>query len=98
MLMVFWKTMHKMNSHNTVQANVVDGVTGQDNIADHWRQHFQHILNANDCDEATKDEIMGKFGNIQHDPDMVVSANCISKIIAKLECGKSAGPDGICAE
>ena len=29
---------------------------------------------------------------------MVVSANCISQIIAKLECGKSAGPDGICAE
>ena len=42
----FWKTMHKMNSHNTVQVNVIDGVTGQDNIADHWRQHFQHILNA----------------------------------------------------
>ena len=77
----FWKTMHKMNSHNTVQANVIDGVTGQDNIADHWRQHFQHILNANDCDEAMKDEIMEKFENIQHDPDMVVSANCISQII-----------------
>ena len=41
---------------------------------------------------------MGKFENIQHDPDMVVSANCISQIIAKLKCGKSAGPDGICAE
>ena len=52
----------------------------------------------NDCDEAMKDEIMGKFENIQHDPDMVVSAKCISQIIAKLECGKSAGPDGICAE
>ena len=94
----FWKTMHEMNSHNTVQATVIDGVTGQDNIADHWRQHFQNILNANDCDEAMKDEIMGIFENIQHDPDMVVSANCISQIIAKLECGKSAGPDGICAE
>ena len=41
---------------------------------------------------------MGKFENIQHDPDMVVSANCISQIIAKLECGKTAGLDGICAE
>ena len=28
--------MHKMNSHNAVQANVIDGVTEQDNIADHW--------------------------------------------------------------
>ena len=50
--------MHKMNSHNTVQANFIDGVTGQDNIADHWRQHFQHILNANDCDKAIKNEII----------------------------------------
>ena len=41
---------------------------------------------------------MGKFENIQHDPDMVVSANCISQIIPKLECGKSAGSNGICAE
>ena len=94
----FWETMHKMHSHSTVQANVIYGVTGQDNIADYWRQHFQNILNANGCDEAMKDETMGKFENIQHDPDMVVLANCISQIIAKLECGKSAGPDGMYAE
>ena len=41
---------------------------------------------------------MGKLENIQHDPDMVVLANCISQIIAKLEYGKFAGPDGIYAE
>ena len=41
---------------------------------------------------------MGNFENIQHDPNMVVSANCCFQIIAKLECGKSAAPDGICAE
>ena len=41
---------------------------------------------------------MGKFENIQHDLDMVVSANCISQIISKLECDKSAGPDGKCAK
>ena len=90
--------MHKMNSNINVQANVIDGATGQDNIADYWRQHFQNILNANDCDKAMKDEIMRKFENIQHDPDMVVSTNCIFQILAKLECGKSAGPDGIRAE
>ena len=30
--------------------------------------------------------------------EMVVSTNCVSQIIDNLECGKSAGPDGICAE
>ena len=29
---------------------------------------------------------------------LLVSTNCISQIIAKLDCGKSAGPDEICAE
>ena len=38
-----------------------------------------------------EDEIMGKFENIHHDSDMVVSTNCISQIIAKLESNKSAG-------
>ena len=29
---------------------------------------------------------------------MEVSTKCISEIIAKLKCGKSVRPDGICAE
>ena len=28
----------------------------------------------------------------------IVSPNCVSQVIAKLECGKAAGSDGICAE
>ena len=61
---------------------VLQQLTGQDNIADHWRQHFQNVLNAKYCDKAMKDKIIEKFENIQHDPDMVVSANCISQVIA----------------
>ena len=94
----FWKTVHEMNSNSTVQANVINGITGQDHIADYWRQHFHKILNANDCDQALKADIMQKFENIQHNPDMIVSTNCVSQVIAKLECGKAAGSDGICAE
>ena len=48
---------------------------------DHWGQHFHNILNANDCDEAMKDEIMGKFKIIQNNPDMVVSTNFFFKDI-----------------
>ena len=29
---------------------------------------------------------------------MIASTNCVSHVIAKLECGKAAGSDGICAE
>ena len=93
-----WKTVYKINSNNIVQANVIDDITRQDNNADYWKQHFQRILNANDWDEAMKTDIMEKFKNIQHTPDMVISASSVSQTIAKSKCGKSAGPNGICAE
>ena len=41
---------------------------------------------------------MRKCEGLQHNPQMVVSTNCVSQIVDNLECGKSAGPDGICAE
>ena len=94
----FWKTVHKLNSNSNTQANVIDGISGQDNIANYWRDHFYKILNTNDCDKSLKDDIVGKLKNIQHNADMAVSTKCISEIIAKLECEKSAGPVGICAE
>ena len=43
-----------MNTSSNIQANVIDGITGPDNIADHWSQHFQKILNSNDCDILLK--------------------------------------------
>ena len=41
---------------------------------------------------------MGRFKGTQHNTDMVVSTNYISQIVANLDCGKPAGPDGTCAE
>ena len=87
-----------MNTSSNIQANFIDGITGPDNIADYWNQHFQKILNSNDCDISLKSNIMRKFEGIQHNSEMVVSTNCISQIVDNLECGESAGPDGICAE
>ena len=95
----FWKTVYKMNSNNTVQANVIDGITEQHNIADYWKQHFQRILNANDCDTAMKADIMRTLKRFQHTPDMVILTSSVSQIIANAECCKSAGhADGICSE
>ena len=40
----FWKTMNKMNSCNTILANVIDGVTGPDSIASYWKQYFDKLF------------------------------------------------------
>ena len=39
--------------------------------------------------------VLSKFDNIEHDSNMAVSTKRVSENICKLECGKSAGPDGI---
>ena len=46
----FRKAVQKMNACNNVLANVIDSITGQENIADYGKEHFYKILNANDCD------------------------------------------------
>ena len=94
----FWNAVHKMNACNNVQANVIYGITGQDRIANYWKEHFYKILNANDCDPNLTAGIARKLQNVQHDSNMAVSAKSITEIVSKLECAKSAGPDGIIAE
>ena len=94
----FWKAVHKMNACNNVQANVIDGITGQDSIANYWKEHFYKILNANDCEPNLTAGIARKLQNVQHDSNMAVSAKSIIEIVSKLECAKSAGPDGISAD
>ena len=97
----FWKTMHKMNNCNTILANVKDGVSGPDSIASHWKQHFDKLLNVLvyvNSDNSLKDDILNNFNTIKHNSKMSVSTKSVSEMIGKLECGKSAGPDGIGAE
>ena len=97
----FWKTMHKMNNCNTILANVIDGVSGLDSIASHWKQHFDKLLNVHvhvNSDNSLKDDILSNFDKIKHNSNMSVSTKSVSEIIGKLECGKSAGSDGIVAE
>ena len=97
----FWKTMHKMNNCNTILANVINGVSGPDSIASHWKQHFDKLLNVHvhvNSDNSLKDDILSNFDKIKHNPNMSVSTKSVSEIIGKLECGKSAEPDGFGAE
>ena len=86
----FWKAVHKMNACNNVQANVIDGITGQDSIANYWKEHFYKILNANNCDPNLTAGIARKLQNVQHDSNMAVSAKSITEIVSKLECAKYA--------
>ena len=81
----FWKTMRKMNNCNTIHANVIDGVTGPENIASHWKQYFDKLLNIYvNCDNSLKTDMLSNFDNIEHDSIMVVSAKRVSKLLIKV--------------
>ena len=57
-------------------------------------------MNTNVCDQTLKSSILGTLDDIQHDAHarMTVSYTDVQPLIRNLEFGKSAGPDGICAE
>ena len=88
----------KMNSGNAIQSNTIDGYSGEADIADFWKNHFSKLLNATGCDTTLKTSLMGKFDAILYSNEMMILNNLILEAIKKLECGKSAGPDGVHVE
>ena len=76
--------VHKMNSCNNVQANVIDGISRQENIADYWKEYFYKTLNVNDYDHNLTADDSRKLQNVQHDSNMAVLAKMITEIVSKL--------------
>ena len=87
-----------MNSGNTFQANTIDGVSGETDISNFCKDHYYKLLNTNDCDTVLKSSIMSKLDNVQYFNDIIISNKWIQESVGNLECGKSAGLDGIFAE
>ena len=64
----------------------------------YWKEHLHKIFNSNIDDENLKLSIVSTLDDIQYSEDMTVSWKDISLLTSQLGCGKSAGPDGVCAE
>ena len=95
---LFWKEVKKLNSYKSILTNIIDGISGDSNITNLWKNHFCNILDANVCDSDLKNDIMVQLQNIQYTNDMTVSARDVSNLISQLKCGKAAGSDDLCAE
>ena len=95
--MYYWKSVNKINQSSQLHSTTIDGITGEANIAEHWRTHFHGILNTNICDQTLKSSILVILDDIQHDARMTVCYTDVQTLIRNLEFGKSSGPDGICA-
>ena len=54
-----------MNSGNAIQANTIDGCSGEADIADFWKNYFSKLLNAHSYDATLKTSLMSKFNMVK---------------------------------
>ena len=94
----FWSSVRQLNRNSSLLSNCIDGVTGEKNISNYWKEHFYNLLNCSGNDTDIKHKVIGKLENIQYDANIIVTSEDICTLIEKLKCGKASGPDGISAE
>ena len=78
-------------------SNCIDGVTGETNIVDMWRNHYDTLLNS-----ATNDDHKGfvcdSLKQLCFNTGMYVSINEVIDIVKELSTGKATGMDGLNTE
>ena len=89
----FWKSINNCNTKNMCNANNIDGITGENNIAGVWKNHFETLLNT--CNDKVT---FNCKQTISYTDDMIVNVNEVRDCVKSLKCGKAAGIDGISAE
>ena len=94
----FWRSVNKLNQSNSVHATIIDNATDDEYISMYWKEHFHKILNLNIVYKNFKLSIVSTLNDIQYSGDITVSWKDVSFLTSQLECGKSTGTDGVCAE
>ena len=94
----FWSSVRRSTQSSTILSNCIDDVSGEVDISNFWKEHFERILNGGICNAQLKQSVVGKLQSTKYDQNMLVSSEDIRDIVNKLRCGKSSGPDGISAE
>ena len=96
---VFWKNINKSsNDAATKYASVVNGCSGESNIADMWCNHFEKLYNSV-SDERSKSLVYEQLARITaNNSPFVIRLNELSDCINKQKSGKAVGLDGIPSE
>ena len=98
----FWNTVQRIsNSKATSLINSINNISGEQNIADMWQEHFKQLYNS--CsntahserfqNKVMREESMNNVANLH-----VVSVYDVLFAMSELKTGKAVGPDGIPAE
>ena len=88
----FWQEIRVMNGNHKSLPSCVGGVSGKDDIADVWREHFDKLFNC-----IQDDDVNTRMINAEYSADITVTCDEVAMAIRKLSSGKSSGLDGIYA-
>ena len=89
----FWQEIRVMNGNHKSVPTCIGGVSGKDDIADVWREHFDKLFNCSYDDDVNKRMIKAEYS-----ADIIVTSDEEVMPIRQLCTGKSSCLDGIYAE
>ena len=87
----FWKEVRSLNSCKSSLPSTVEGVSGEDNIAELWRKHFSSLFNCLQYEPYVVD-------SVTHDESITILTHEVHEAIQKLPNSKACGMDCISAE
>ena len=82
-----------MNGNHKSLPSCVGGVSGRDDIADVWREHFDKLFTC-----IQDDDVNTRMINAEYSADIIVTSDEVAMAIRKLSTGKSSCLDGNYAE
>ena len=93
----FWKDIRKHSKSKSALSNCIDGVTGENAIADLWRDHYESLLN-DSTHHDEKADVLQSFNNICSHAGMHVTMSEVLEVVKDLPNRKSSGLDGLNGE
>lgn len=92
----FWAAIRKCNnSKSSVNADVINGHTGDTAISEMWKNHYQALYNSVQ-DNGAKKEFLDRLSQLdKYSNTYVINVQDISMYCNKQKKGKAVGPDGI---
>uniref|UniRef100_A0A8C6PWR0 Reverse transcriptase domain-containing protein n=1 Tax=Nothobranchius furzeri TaxID=105023 RepID=A0A8C6PWR0_NOTFU len=87
----FWKELKRSCISKQLLPASINGVSGDKNIVEAWRNHFSRIFNCVNSERFN-------LGNINYNHGMIVRADEVRLAIEKMSLNKACGPDQLSAE
>lgn len=87
----FWKEVKVINNSKMPLPSSVNGVTGSEQIAQLWSEHYGGIFNCVKSEEF-------HVGNVSFNDNVMIRPDVVQYAIEKLSMNKACGPDQVTAE